>query len=47
MEQLSKEELEKRMENLTPKEKLDFLKNINKLVGEMNEAIEDYMEKTK
>lgn len=44
MQQLSKEELEKQMKSLSPEEKLEYLRNLNKMVSEMNEAVEEYLE---
>lgn len=43
MSQITKEELEKKLENLSPEEKLEFLKNTNQAIGEINTAMEDYL----
>ena len=41
----NKEELEKALENLAPEEKLEFLKNLNKMIEEINGAVGEYLEK--
>ena len=43
MNQLSKEELEKALENMSPEEKLEFLKNTNEAVESINGAMKDYL----
>lgn len=43
MQQISKEDLEKKMENLTEDEKIELLKNTNEMVKEMNGVIEEYL----
>ncbi len=46
MNTLSKEELEKELEKLSPEEKLEFLRHTNKAIKEMNEAMGEFIQKT-
>lgn len=45
MNQLTKEELQKELEKLSPDEQLEFLKTMNNAVEEINGSMEKFIQK--